>query len=422
MSYKVIGTAAVALVLAACVTIGVTVGGATRLSEADSHQSASTTTKPPKSPAEIRAELASALEIEPTSGTTAIAPNTPVVVKAGVGRLTAVNVTTATGTPVPGALTPSAAQWRSLGRLAYGTDYRVRATVTGEANVQTQASATFHTVDPPATVTLASVFPNEGLHMGVGQPVVFRFAQAVNDADARARVLAHLSVTASTPVAGGWHWFSNRELHYRPEKFWPSGDTVTVAWDLTGWDAGNGAWGTGDGFVHFDIGHARVSYADLASHKMTVTENGKVVATYPISGGKPTDPTMGGVHIVLDRASVVRMNSATNGVPVNSPDGYDELVYNDVHISDTGEYVHAAPWSVGSQGRANVSHGCINLSPTNAKTFFDFSRVGDIVVVTGSPRPPVVGDHGVMDWDTDWSQFTPATSAPQPPGGMPSLL
>ena len=56
----------------------------------------------------------------------------------------------------------------------------------------------------------------------------------------------------------------------------------------------------------------------------------------------------------------------------------------------------------------NVSHGCINLSPANAKTFFDFSRIGDVVFVTGSPRPPVVGDHGVMDWDTSWAAFTPA--------------
>jgi hypothetical protein len=56
----------------------------------------------------------------------------------------------------------------------------------------------------------------------------------------------------------------------------------------------------------------------------------------------------------------------------------------------------------------NVSHGCINLSPANALAFFGFSRVGDVVVVTGSPRPPVVGDHGVMDWDTSWSAFTRA--------------
>jgi hypothetical protein len=110
----------------------------------------------------------------------------------------------------------------------------------------------------------------------------------------------------------------------------------------------------------------------------------------------------------MDRETVVHMISSTNGIPVNSPDGYDELVYSDVHISDSGEYVHAAPWSVASQGHRNVSHGCINLSPTDAFKFFGFSRVGDVVWVMGGPRPPEPGDHGVMDWDTAWNDWTPA--------------
>jgi lipoprotein-anchoring transpeptidase ErfK/SrfK len=135
-----------------------------------------------------------------------------------------------------------------------------------------------------------------------------------------------------------------------------------------------------------------------------------------MSGGRPDLPTMNGNHIVLDRESVVHMISSTNGIPVNSPDGYDELVYDDVHISDSGEYVHAAPWSVGSQGRTNVSHGCINISPANAAEFMAFSRIGDLIQVVGGPRPPVPGDHGVMDWDTDWSQWTPVVRVvPVPP-------
>ena len=131
------------------------------------------------------------------------------------------------------------------------------------------------------------------------------------------------------------------------------------------------------------------------------------MSTYPISGGSTQFPTMDGTHIVLDRASVVQMDSATVGIPVNSPAGYDETVLWDVHISDSGEYVHAAPWSVADQGSLNVSHGCINLSTANANAFFTLSRVGDVVVVEGGPRPPAVGDHGVMDWSTPWSSWTP---------------
>ena len=79
-----------------------------------------------------------------------------------------------------------------------------------------------------------------------------------------------------------------------------------------------------------------------------------------------------------------------------------------MHISDSGEYVHSAPWSVGSQGVMNVSHGCINMSPANATAFFNFSRVGDVVEVVGGPRPPAVGDHGVMDWSQAGVPWTPA--------------
>jgi lipoprotein-anchoring transpeptidase ErfK/SrfK len=145
------------------------------------------------------------------------------------------------------------------------------------------------------------------------------------------------------------------------------------------------------------------------------------VATYPISAGRDQYPTMDGTHIVLDRESQVQMISSSVGIPVNSPNGYDETVYSDVHISDSGEYVHAAPWSVAAQGNTNVSHGCININPANAAQFFNFSRVGDIVNVVGGPRPPVPGDHGVMDWSTPWTSFTPVAVSPlTPPPATPA--
>jgi len=134
-----------------------------------------------------------------------------------------------------------------------------------------------------------------------------------------------------------------------------------------------------------------------------------VVASYPLSAGRTNLPTMGGVHIAVYKSQVVRMISTTPG------DSYDELVYWDVNITDGGEFVHAAPWSTGAQGRSNVSHGCINLSPANATTFYNFSQIGDLVNVVGSPRPPSTGDHGTMDWTTPWAQFVPATTPVLPP-------
>lgn len=402
------------LALFACIVVGVTVTRAARVSEPKSAAARAAAARhlSARAVSKEQSELKAGLSFSPAPGATDAPPDAPIVVTAPAGELSTVHVTTSNGTAVAGERSSAADRWQSTGPLAYGTVYRVTAVVTGRLQVRAESTVTFRTLTPQSTVTV-SVFPNSGLTLGVGQPVVFRLSQSINDAAARASLISHLTVTESRPVAGGWHWFSNRELHFRPKSPWPAGERVTVAWNLTGWNAG-GAWGSGNDTMHFAIGDARVSYANLAIHQMIVTLNGRTIATYPFSGGKPTDPTMNGVHIVLDRQSVVRMNSATNGVPVNSPDGYDELVYSDVHISDTGEYVHAAPWSVTSQGRVNVSHGCINLSPADAASFFAFSRVGDIVIVTGGPRPPVIGDHGVMDWDTAWSAFTPAVASTSP--------
>jgi lipoprotein-anchoring transpeptidase ErfK/SrfK len=359
--------------------------------------------------------LASALVFSPADGATSVQPDTPVTVSSSQGALTSVTVTSG-GSSVAGNLSSDHTKWTSTDGLQPGANYSVTATVQGPGGVTGQRTASFSTIAPTATVTL-TLFPYGGMTVGVGEPVIVHFNHSV-PAAAQQSVLSHFTITESNPVPGGWHWFSPYELHFRPQNYWPTGEQVSVVSDLNGWDAGNGRWGTGRVTANFVIGDAHVSVANLSSDRMTVYNNGAVIATYPVSGGRDQYPTMNGTHIVMDKEPVVHMVSSTVGIPVNSPAGYDEYVYNDVHISDSGEYVHDAPWSVGSQGRTNVSHGCINLGPNDSKSFYDFSRVGDIVQVTGSPRPPVSGDHGVMDWATDWSQWTPGTvnsSNPTPP-------
>ena len=398
------GVVATVVVCAFCAGIGVTAVNAARSTASRATQREAT---PSADLASERAALAGAVSFLPKPNTRDVPLDAPVVVATKTGALRSVRVTTPRGTAVVGRLAPSKRAWSSKSPLESGTAYRVTAVVSGSSGVTTRLVSAFRTLTPAAQVH-ATVFPSDGMTVGVAQPVVIRFDHYIGNAWARIAVLDHLSVTVSHPVPGGWHWFSNDELHLRPKTFWPVGEKITVATDLDGWNAGGGLWGTGQVVEHFAIGDAHVAVADLATDQMQVTDNGRLIATYPFSGGRSTDPTMNGTHIVLDTETVVRMVSSTNGVPVNSPDGYDELVYADVHITDSGEYVHAAPWSVTSQGRTNVSHGCINLSPANALAFYAFSRVGDVVTVIGGPRPPAPGDHGVMDWDTAWDQWTPA--------------
>jgi lipoprotein-anchoring transpeptidase ErfK/SrfK len=156
--------------------------------------------------------------------------------------------------------------------------------------------------------------------------------------------------------------------------------------------------------VHFSIGDSHVSIANAASHTLSVYENGALVKSFPLSAGRDKYPTMSGKHIVLSKAADVIMDSATNGIPRNSPDGYYEHVAWDTQISSTGEYVHAAPWSVSDQGNSNVSHGCINISTANAQWFYNWSQRGDVVEVTGTSRPPD-DDIAMIDWKLPFSQW-----------------
>lgn len=360
---------------------------------------------------QLAAQLAAAVTVSPPAGTTAVAPDSPIAVTTSEGQLAGVTVSGRNGQQLPGALVTGSQAWKSTTLLTTATTYTVAGEVRGPDGVSAPFRSTFKTLTPTATVT-DTLYPLDGEVVGVGQPVVVRFNHAINTAAEQASVLSHLSVAESQPVPGGWHWFSEYELHLRPEAYWPTGEKISVTSDLAGWDAGAGRWGAGHVNVRFSVGDSHISVAHLDTHVMTVTDNGKLIATYPISAGSTVYPTMDGVHIAMDKENDVHMVSSTVGIPVNSPAGYDEHVFSDVHISDSGEYVHAAPWSVGAQGNTNVSHGCINISPANAASFMAFTQVGDVIQVVGGPRPPAYGDHGVMDWTTPWSQWTPGTVTP----------
>jgi lipoprotein-anchoring transpeptidase ErfK/SrfK len=102
-----------------------------------------------------------------------------------------------------------------------------------------------------------------------------------------------------------------------------------------------------------------------------------------------------------------QMTSASYGVTdPNNPNFYDELIELCCRISYSGEFVHSAPWITGDQGKRNVSHGCINISPSNARWFYDNFRLGDVVVVKDTGRPQGIGDSAGAVWDIAWSKMT----------------
>nr|MDT0667452.1 L,D-transpeptidase [Micromonospora sp. DSM 115978] len=113
------------------------------------------------------------------------------------------------------------------------------------------------------------------------------------------------------------------------------------------------------------------------------------------------------------------------GIPEGHPEYYYEEVEWNVHFTSGGLYVHSAPWSVPSQGSANVSHGCVNASPENAEWFFNFSRYGDIIDVRNTGRPPDESQLG-NDWAFSWEDWVAGSALPvgtevdpTPIGGSP---
>jgi len=419
-----ISTAFTVVLIAAALVVGALVGlaasgglngthnpSAAPPSTAPTTTTSTTTTLPTTtttSRAEAAAQLLSAVHVVPPDGAVHQSASTVVSVTAPAGaRLVSVRVRpTAGGAPLAGVLDAQGAMWKATGSLLPGTSYLVSYEVAGAGGLVAYGSGNFTTAPPTVVVSAESLFPSSGIVVGVGQPIVIYFSHPVDTYAAQQAVLSHLHLAMSKPVPGGWHWFSSVELHFRPSHYWPVGDQVQLTGDLAGWDVGGGAWGEGQLSTSFVIGPSHISVVNVAQHVMTVYDNGRAIYTWPISAGAPNWPTQNGVHIVLDRESEVHMISSSVGIPVNSPAGYNEEVYWDVHISSSGEYVHAAPWSLSEQGYVNVSHGCVNLSPQRAETFFRFSRAGDVVDVVNSSRAAVMGDQGVMDWSFPASTVT----------------
>jgi lipoprotein-anchoring transpeptidase ErfK/SrfK len=340
------------------------------------------------------------LQASVTDGAVGVAVDQPVTVTAGDGVLGAVSVVRPDGTPVAGQLSPDGLTWSTTEQLGYNKQYTLTAEALGLSGVARQRM-TFRT-HSPANLTSAYMLPNDGEVVGVGEPVAIRFDENVPNRLAAQRAI---KITTNPPVDGAFYWLNNREVRWRPEKYWQPGTQVDVAANIYGVDMGDGLFGQENTKTHFTIGDAVISTADDNTKMVTVRRNGEVVKTMPTSMGKNSTPTSNGVYIVGDRFTHIIMDSSTYGVPVNSPNGYRTDVEWATQISYSGIFIHSAPWSVGAQGNTNTSHGCLNVSPSNAVWFYNNSKRGDIVEVINTVGGILPGTEGLGDWNVPWDQW-----------------
>ncbi|HEY6748621.1 MAG TPA: Ig-like domain-containing protein [Mycobacteriales bacterium] len=339
----------------------------------------------------------------PAADAAAVAPADPVKVTATGGTLTSVTVSSA-GSAVKGSLNADKTTWTSSGDLGFGARYTVTAEATNATGQTTTKTSAFTTAKAGRTI-FPAVAPLRGTTVGVGMPIRVFFDHPVAD---RKAALARMTVTTSVPTVGAWRWFSDSEVHWRPKVYWKAGTKVALDTDLRGVKLGPGAYGSenADRHIDFAIGASHVSVADAKTHRMKVYVNGKLTKDFPASLGKEVKGrfTHTGVHVVTEKKAAMTMDSSTYGLALDAG-GYKTPVKFATRISNSGEFVHAAPWSVAQQGRSNVSHGCVNLAPANAQWFYGISQPGDIVSVTGTPVPLTAKDTDVPDWTIPWSQW-----------------
>lgn len=336
-------------------------------------------------------------------GTRDVKVNRSVRLNVTKGVLSSVQVTSTEGA-VEGTMSSDKLSWQSTSRLQPGATYKVRGVAVDDQGREKRYEAKFRTqVLPMDKQTYPSFFPQPGSTVGVGLPVIVRFDIPVTDRDA---IQKHLKVTSKPAQVGGFHWISSREVHWRPKTYWKPGTKVTVVADIDSIPAGNGVFGQVSRTNNFTIGRSMISKVDMKNHTMKVFKDGKLIRTIPITTGEqPKFTTRSGTKVIIEKFRKKRMNSETVGIPVDSADGYDlDNVEYAMRLTYSGEFVHAAPWSVGSQGRANVSHGCTGLSTENAGWLYENTIVGDVIEYTGTTKMMTL-ENGFGDWNLPFGEY-----------------
>jgi lipoprotein-anchoring transpeptidase ErfK/SrfK len=375
-----------------------------------------TTTAPavaPGDPAPSNAAPVSRAVIRSTPGDAATGASVldPVVVTAANGTLDTVAVTNPEGREVVGALSADGTTWTSAEPLGYGRTYRIDATARDTAGLSTTTTSSFTTVAPAGVIFPSFEPPPNRGQVGVGQPISVIFDKAPPDKAAAERALTVTSVPAQV---GGWYWVDERTVHYRPQVYWQAGTQLTVDAKIYGIDLGGALYGETDRTLNLTIGPSRIATVDDATKIMTVTIDGQVARTIPVSMGRDESTTVdgkvisfitpSGIYVAQEKYDVKQMSSSSYGLPTSYDLGYDSAIPLAVRLSNSGIFAHSAPWSVADQGVRNVSHGCINLPPDDAQWFYDTFSYGDIVQVTGTSTQ-LAPDDGYGDWNIPWEQW-----------------
>ncbi|KAA2264966.1 L,D-transpeptidase [Solihabitans fulvus] len=340
---------------------------------------------------------------EPANGTDGVSPAGPFRVTVTDGTLTVVTLTNPDGKQIDGQLAADKLSWTAAGALGYDKTYTWAGTAIGKDSKEVPVAGSFHTLAPARKIG-AEINVADNATYGIAMPISLTFSSPVKD---KVAVQKALTVQTSVPTPGAWAWLSDTVAHWRPQNYWTPGTKVTVTAKIYGVPFGNGAYGLDDLAANFAIGRSEIVRGNTQTHRLVVIKDGQQIFDFPASYGLDSDPgrvTHSGTHVVMEKAEIVSMSNLQYGYK-------DVKVPWGVRIDNFGEYIHGYEGSRAQQGNTNVSHGCANLAPENAKLFYDQTLMGDPVEITGTNIPFTLQDGDYSDWTLDWAAWTAKSAA-----------
>jgi lipoprotein-anchoring transpeptidase ErfK/SrfK len=251
------------------------------------------------------------------------------------------------------------------------------------------------------------LYEKDGTTYGVGMPIIAYLSAPVTSAK---EFSSATRVTVNgAPAAGSWYFEKSAiyagyplEAHYRPADYWPAHASIHMDLPVQGRSAGAGLVFDNSLTLDMATGAANIGKVDGGTLRMVVTSDGKQVFDFPVSLGKASTPTFSGVKVVMAKDAVEHMVGP----------GYDEQVPWSVRVTNSGEFVHSASWNGGNIGQRSTSHGCTNLTEADAKAYFDFAQLGDVLNYTNTGGPTMPTWDGYGDWNVPWTAWQAGGAVP----------
>jgi len=277
------------------------------------------------------------------------------------------------------------------------------------ATTPSTAKTTSSAPAKPAKKVHVSGYP-DGSTVGVGMPIIATFDRKISSGVEFAK---NTTVTVNGhAVNGGWYFeYSAKssghrmEAHFRMKDYWPAHAHVHVAFKLKGVSAGKGLVFDGKlSSLDFFTGARNVALVNDSTHHIIVTSDGEQKYDFPVSLGATATPTARGTKVIMEKGVSICMHGP----------GYNECgIKYTQRLTYGGEYLHAAPWNTSNINRGvDSSNGCTNLHPNDAKTLYDFLRIGDVVQYPNANGPAMTMGAGYGDWNVPWVQWETGGAVP----------